>query len=327
MIKRVSIRNFKSLKGLDITCKKLNIFIGPPNTGKSNILESLGFLSYLGGYVIDPKRFVRFLQPIDLFYEQRIKEKIIIEIDEKKVLMEYRNGGLFVSISFSPKEKDRMLELRPPFNASQIPSDVNKIFEEIKFYRFEQRENFLSTMTDFFLPSSENLLIILEVNPKLRKIISDLLSDFNLMLILKELENKMTIGRKREEAIVSELPYTLLSDTLQRLIYYICAIETNENSILIFEEPESHAFPYYTKYLGEMIALSKKNQYFISTHNPYFLSSIIEKSEKNSIKIFVTYLEEGQTKIKEIENDGLDILFEYYDPMDIFFNIENILHR
>jgi AAA15 family ATPase/GTPase len=42
MITKLSIANFKSIRQLDIDCKKVNLFIGEPNTGRSNILETLG---------------------------------------------------------------------------------------------------------------------------------------------------------------------------------------------------------------------------------------------------------------------------------------------
>ena len=48
MISHLSIENFKSIRKLDLNCKKINIFIGEPDTGKSNILEALGVLSWCG---------------------------------------------------------------------------------------------------------------------------------------------------------------------------------------------------------------------------------------------------------------------------------------
>ncbi len=45
MISNLTIRNFKSIKELSLSCRKLNIFIGEPNTGKSNILEALSLRS------------------------------------------------------------------------------------------------------------------------------------------------------------------------------------------------------------------------------------------------------------------------------------------
>lgn len=45
MITELSIKNFKSIKELQIPCKKLNVFIGEPNSGKSNIIEALSLQS------------------------------------------------------------------------------------------------------------------------------------------------------------------------------------------------------------------------------------------------------------------------------------------
>ncbi len=48
MIETLEISNFKSVKHLKLPCKRFNVFIGEPNTGKSNILEALGLLSFVG---------------------------------------------------------------------------------------------------------------------------------------------------------------------------------------------------------------------------------------------------------------------------------------
>ena len=62
MVDVLEIKNFKSIKHLKLDCKRVNVFIGRPNTGKSNILESLGLLSFLyyarQGY--EARDFVRF---------------------------------------------------------------------------------------------------------------------------------------------------------------------------------------------------------------------------------------------------------------------------
>ena len=48
MITTFDIKGFKSVKAIHLDCKRINLFIGEPNTGKSNILEALGFLSFCG---------------------------------------------------------------------------------------------------------------------------------------------------------------------------------------------------------------------------------------------------------------------------------------
>ncbi|HSV99641.1 MAG TPA: AAA family ATPase [Sedimentisphaerales bacterium] len=135
MITRLSITNFKSIRQLDLDCKKVNVFIGEPNTGKSNIQE---------------------------------------------------------------------------------------------------------TMAEFF--ERYGLILALEPNERVFKL------------------QKEKQGKPR---IIVNYPYVLQSDTLQRIIFYTIAMASNKDSVLVFEEPESNAFPYYTKYLGERIARDETNQFFV----------------------------------------------------------------
>jgi AAA15 family ATPase/GTPase len=44
MITKLFIKNFKSVKEAELECSKINVFIGEPNTGKSNILETIALL-------------------------------------------------------------------------------------------------------------------------------------------------------------------------------------------------------------------------------------------------------------------------------------------
>ena len=45
MLKRVSIQNFKSLKDVTLNLQKVNLLIGPNNSGKTNFLKALEFMS------------------------------------------------------------------------------------------------------------------------------------------------------------------------------------------------------------------------------------------------------------------------------------------
>ncbi len=48
MIQHLAIERFKSILSLSLPCRKVNVFIGAPDTGKTNILEALYLLSRLG---------------------------------------------------------------------------------------------------------------------------------------------------------------------------------------------------------------------------------------------------------------------------------------
>jgi AAA15 family ATPase/GTPase len=100
-------------------------------------------------------------------------------------------------------------------------------------------------------------------------------------------------------------------------------MESNKNSTLTFEEPESFAFPYYTKYLGERIAFDETNQYFISTHNPYLLLAILEKTPKDQVNVFATYLEDYETKVKALAEEEISILMD----SDPFFNLNRFIEE
>ncbi|GAB3798667.1 hypothetical protein GCM10028819_20280 [Spirosoma humi] len=47
MLKRVSIQNFKSLKDVTLDLQKVNLLIGPNNSGKTNFLKALEIVTDL----------------------------------------------------------------------------------------------------------------------------------------------------------------------------------------------------------------------------------------------------------------------------------------
>ena len=324
MIKNLEIRNFKSIKHLQLDCRRINIFIGPPNTGKSNILESLGIFSY-GGYGIytrnDIRDFVRLELMSNLFYDEIIDEKIEVKSDDKSCAIEFKDGKFEVAYietgtvtnkyyyDYSPRGMRPFVEYLSPF----------------KFYRFVVREKFERRESAFLLPpSGENLLSVIMTHRELKSTVRNIFEPFGLSLALKPQESKIEVLKQEEDIFIS-YPYSLVSDTLQRIIFYLVAVNSNSDSILVFEEPESHAFPYYTKFLAEKIALDKSNQYFVSTHNPYFLLSIIQKSPKEDLGIFITYFEDYQTRVRPLSEKDIEEIMDM--GIDVFFNIERYLEE
>jgi predicted ATPase len=201
-------------------------------------------------------------------------------------------------------------------------------FSPFKFYRFKLLKEFKRHEVSFLLPpSGENLLSILLTNKDAREIAGNVFSEHGFKVVLESNENKIKIQKDFEGVIgiVSSYPYSLASDTLQRIVFYLAAIDTNKNSILIFEEPEVHSFPYYTKFLGERIALNESNQYFITTHNPYLLFSILGKVHKNEIAIFVTYFENYQTRAKLLTQQDLTKVFDLNSS--VFFNLSKFVEE
>ncbi|USS41784.1 AAA family ATPase [Thermococcus aggregans] len=316
MIRTLKIQNFKSIKNLELGCKRINIFIGKPNVGKSNILEAIGILSF-GGYGGSLSDFVRFENIGNLFYDNDVNEPVEISAESNKFKMQF-DGSVFVGRYGDSNE------VGFEYNGRRIGGTIPvKDLRPFKFYRFKKLREFRSHNLEFLLPPhGRNLLTVLLTHKELKSTIAEIFKSYGLRIALKPQENKIEVVKLFEDILIG-YPYSLVSDTLQRVVFYLAAIESNKDSILAFEEPEAHAFPYYTKFLAERIALDNSNQYFISTHNPYFLLSVLEKTPLEDINVFVVYFEDYQTKVKRLSKGNLEEIMDL--ELDVFFNIDRFL--
>ena len=326
MIENLSVKNFKSIKDLTTNCKRINLFIGEPNTGKSNILEALGLLSWSSHVNTGLKEYVRFQGTQNLFYDNLLDQAIEIEIDKFYMKIIFESDEFRFEITPFEDEKEDMKKIPLTLNYNgNIEGSYNLIsdLEFIKFYRFKSQNEFPDKRASFLLPpNGSNQFAVVMANKKLRETMSSFFNNFDLNLVFKPQEKIFEI-QKQVGNLVFSYPYTLTSDTLQNILFHVIAIESNQNSTLVFEEPESHTFPYYTKYLGEKIALDKSNQYFIATHNPYLLLSILEKAHKDAVNVFVTYFQDYHTKVKCLTEEQLSELMDY-DP---FFNLNSFIEE
>ena len=354
MFDQLAIKNFKSIEHVELNCRRVNVLIGEPNTGKSNILEALGLISYVAycNSPADLQNFTRYDDISNLFYDGDLSREIEIVLrgGEKPVGNEHERQRLYrLQLRFSNGRFLGNIEegwLTEDQSGNEIVSDnlqsysISGDYQSLtvqrfpspqgsvdfcKFYRFAPSSTFPEKANTFLLPpSGANLLSVLLRDRELRAEVSQPFLSRGLRLGLRPQENKIEVLKDFEDVIVSH-PYHLASDTFQRLVFYMAALRTNSDSVLVFEEPEAHAFPYYTKYLAESIALDERgNQYFVSTHNPYFLLPVLEKTLADDIAIFITYYEDYQTKIMQLPPEDLERIL---DEIDVFSNIETFLEE
>jgi AAA15 family ATPase/GTPase len=318
MINKLSIKNFKSIKDVEIECKKINVFIGEPNTGKSNILEALGLLSWCGHSNANLSEFIRFKAFHNLFYDELIENHIEISIENKqKPNLSIKFEIDHFKLTCTDLQEHNIIYFSSEFDF--LGKNIQRQFlnthivSYIKFYRFAKQDKFEITGIPYFLPpDGSNLFSVAYASKELRNLMTQFFKPFGFSLVFKPQDKTFEI-QKQVDDLVFSYPYITISDTLQRIIFHTIAIESNQNSTLIFEEHEAHAFPYYTKYLGEKIAFDETNQFFIATHNPYLLNSILEKSSTDSVNIFITYFKNFETKIKCLTDSQKQELMNY-DP-------------
>jgi hypothetical protein len=304
MIREVEIEGFKSIRKLRLECRRINLFIGPPNTGKSNLLESLGMFSlpYAPAVRVRADDYTW-----TLGYEPSVAPPFRIEVEAFFLNSYYYNFDATLNFEATTKGGGALEPDRLPF----------------RFYRFVPLDRFPAKEPGFLRPPhGENMLHLLLFHRTLRQKIAEIFAAYGLRLVLKPQEDRIEL-QKEAEGVIIAYPYILASDTLRRLVFHLLAIETNKGALLIFEEPEAHAFPYYTKYLAERIALDARNQYWISTHNPYFLLAILEKAPREDVAVFLTAWREGATQVRPL---GEAEIQEMVDAgCSLFFDLKRFL--
>jgi predicted ATP-dependent endonuclease of OLD family len=296
-IKNVEIRNFKSIKGIEFSAKKVNVFIGDANTGKSNILKAIDFI------VSDKADFEY------TFYNQDFENTIHIKLinSEGKEFTYEASGNGKINIKFDTEIHNLVYEFPAKYREEKQKAVKNAIKEfPIKLYQY----------------SYDVLVKMLAKNPNLVKIINNILEEQNLKLYLimnKYSDNHFVeILKEISDGAYIHFRYHHLSENLSKFIFYFCVIRNNSNSILLLDDVNFH--PAHSKLIGETIALDETNQFFISTSDAYLLNSLVEKTNKNDISVFNVYYdkENNETKIKQIDvNDILKI-----GAFNIFFNLD-----
>ena len=114
MIKRFTIKSFKSIKSLEFECNRINVFIGPPNTGKSNILEVLSYLSFffrpkskqapsLEDF-IQPNKYQNIKQAFDVLSNPKLRQEYNQQIKNKNNSSNKNSKELLNSYTFKEKK-------------------------------------------------------------------------------------------------------------------------------------------------------------------------------------------------------------------------------
>ena len=326
MTNEIVIKNFKSIKEIHIPCKKLNVFIGEPNSGKSNIIEALALQSQNAIAQNLNKDIFRYKSIGDLFFDFNINQPIEVMANEKTTTLLYALRENKVPENEFYYSLDSYLENEPPTKIAhdgKVISSGHLGLTNVHYYEFKRLVSFeLSYMPHLAVPFGENLPGLLLSNAEYKKWVSEFFQEKGLTLTLKPTENDVTISKFINGEIYS-YPYFSISETLQRVVFYAMAIKSNINAQLLFDEPESNTFPFYTKFIAENIALDETNQYFITTHNPYLLLSLIEKSKSTDLNVCIVQMKNYETQVNVLTEKQISKVLDFNS--DVFFNFNQIL--
>jgi AAA15 family ATPase/GTPase len=355
-IKTLSIQNFKSIKNIQIdNFSRINLFIGKPNVGKSNLLEALSLFSipyYKQNTNKKISNFIRLENEAELFFDGNIENEISIETNIANCSIKYtkvlkadlsKNKDAWVKgnidweedkSSFWADLRKLLIEIQHPESKEKIKFTVDdklnlksdlKIDAEfpVKRYLFVTNvKNKKSNIPFLIPPTGTNLMAVIEQNKELKNELIIIFSEYGLTILFDKASQSLKILKKNRENDLFLIPYNSIADTLQRIIFYKSAIVSNKNSVLIFEEPEAHSFPPYIVHITQEIIHSNSNQFFISTHSPYIVNDFLENS-RDDLSIFSTDLKNGETVIRQLTKDEIYDIYQY--GVDLFANNESYL--
>jgi predicted ATPase len=327
MLTNVHIQNFKSVRDLKFGTKRVNLFIGEPNTGKTNILEALALFSD-GVHVPEVFNEVfRFRSVAELFTDQQVSDPVKINTSRCLCFLSF-SGQQFAFVTNAVGDGTNgpnyvsYLNGSGDFIEQSSPQDRD-LHYGVKYYRFKSGAGVAEPEIGVLNPPfGTNLASILKTNKGLRSRVSDLFRSRNFRLEIRPVENELRIAKEMDGELFS-FPYDSVSETWRRIVFYMAVLETNQNSTILLDEPEANTFPFYTAYLAERIALDETNQFFVTTHNPYILSSIVGKTPVKDLAVFVANMENFCTNVKLASVEGLSKILDY--GPDAFLNLDKIV--
>ena len=327
-IKNISIQYFKSIKEASLEdCRKVNLLIGYPNVGKSNILEAMSLFCNVDKPA-SLKNLIRFDSLNQLAYNGNYRNDIQVRLNEEKIkcIFDFNSANSGLLSFYQNSEEKSFFSISYSNGGSSFSMNGSSIERlDIVKYNFTQNVKLQRNQyTNLSVPYGENLVSILELYKILRESIYLILKEYGLKFNFNQTTEELNLLKELDETTVLTIPIHLTADSFQRLIFHKAAIASNQNSILLFEEPEAHIFPPYIRQIAQDIFENKNNnQYFITTHSTDILQFFIDNEEvRNDLSVYILHYDQ-ETKVTRIKDK--DIIRVGQAGIDLFYNIENFI--
>lgn len=324
-LEHITIENFKSIRRLQVeSLNRINLFIGKPNAGKSNFIEALSLFSIPCLRVNASRKLfnlLRFETEAELFHNGNFEKDASISTNIGKCKLSYSPEEIlkivieFLNKSFLYEVNDRFA-VKSRFK--------NEHFEPpIKKYLFKRDVKYERSHSKYLIPPfGFNLFSIIQHYADLKQQVHELFKEYNLKIAFDKASQTLKILQLNRNNEIMLIPHSSIASTLQETLFYKAAIATNDNSILLFENPEAHSFPLYLSHFTRDMIYKKDNQYFIATQSPFILNDLLENS-RNELAVFVFYYEDNETKVRKLTSNELNEVYQH--GVDLFTNNESFV--
>lgn len=318
-INNILIRNFKSLGECELTSlKRINLIIGRPGSGKTNLFEalSLSSLPFITRHHYDFRRLFRETSAEDMFHHGRSEAGAQVSCDRFDCILSGAADHLTITAICEKANGvdfqchiDDSFRVAPSENGGLMRPPITPYSYQGSFIDSQESRNQLAW------PTGRNLLHVLKSNEKIRRLVNDVLQENYLGLTV---EGPLWFYRQFEEQRIP-VTFTMLGASMQRLIYYLVAVASNSEAVLLFETPESQIFPGVLGPLTRQIAGSRTNQFLITTHSPVLLADFLRFC-RSDLVVFVLTNVDYQTQVRRLDDNQLMDIVNF--GIDIFTNNE-----
>ncbi len=330
-VKHICIQNFKSIESLEIFPKRVNIFIGAPNSGKTNIIEALSFLSK--GFHNHSKEMIRFEEASDLFTDFETNKIINIYSDNLSCTIQYERTDKGVLTNrfkidyFGIKQESEQVNFLATYTmkyTGEIQYVEDVFLADFFHYIFKPQKEVRQDFEPFLeAPFGQNIPNILKTNPELRALVNGIFQEHGFQLFIRKAENKIVMARVLSDNSLLDFKFTSISTTLQRIIFMFLAIKSNKEKVLIFDELEANTYPFYVQEIAKEIAEDSSNQYFMTSHSSYLIQKLIDKTPVDELNIYHTKMKDFRTEVTLLNQAQIENFGKMGE--DAMLNLENLV--
>ncbi|GAB2520861.1 AAA family ATPase [Spirosoma aerophilum] len=335
MLKRVSIQNFKSLKDVTLDLQKINLLIGPNNSGKTNFLKALEFFKFavLQDDVTAERqsRDFRFKRSFDNLSIELILERQDEEITFSREFV-FSDPSSAVDVKSAQIIKKNGVELARYDQGYPDVTFLRQELNSLSIYRPDPNKltkpGPVGTGEDIVNADASNLIGFLDrmLGNKYRKTVFNRIEE-DLQICIPEFDE---INIDDDASPTEELKRLFPNNSFKRLgltnskqgitywadelsegtLYFLallCIInQPNPPKLLLLEEPEKGIHPRRIFEVIQFIfrlAEEKDVQVIMTTHSPLVVDMFKDMPE--SVFIFDKD-DEGATHVKNLQHDVIE---------------------
>ena len=343
---RINQIDVNSTTGIqNIIPKRINIIVGPNNSGKSRLLKELR------DYFAGDHRDLKILSNVDFLYPENFEEiNESYNVESKMVRDTYGNWMLKVYTNKPDQSLDMTASLESyftrninAFGGNWIEHFTNVVEQKNKteflnwfgslFYQYigtEERLTICKKQRNYGMDSnSTNYLSSFKYNEDLLKGLSNKVRQFfgkDIYLDSQTLGDRLLlrVGENfdgiREKQLANETEARKLfeedmlddqGDGLKSFVSTFLSLNHGSSDVLLIDEPEAFLHPPLARQLGEMIGESQNENkiIFIATHSVEILKGILSTcTEVNVIRI--TQPEPHKNEVKLVDQEVLNAILQ-----------------